>query len=73
MKNNIHVGSKVRLTPQRFSDFGGGQGVTDPHTVYTVEKIKGTDTVWLKEIVSQANDYYDVVPVKPTICILRKR
>lgn len=67
----VKLGNKVRLTPQRFHEFHGGQGVTDPSRVSTIIKIENT-TIWLDFPISQGYGFDDLVLVnkKPTVIII---
>lgn len=36
MKRKFKIGDRVRMTPERFREFAGKQGVTDPNKIYVV-------------------------------------
>ena len=65
------LGDRVRLTPQRFEVFCGGQGVTDPSRVATITEIENT-TIWLDFPINQGHGFTDLVLAnkKSTVIII---
>lgn len=65
------IGDKVKLTPIRFRDFAGSQGVVDPNRIYRIYKIIPEDNgVYLDGIINQQHDYSHVVKIKKPTVIL---